>query len=401
MSEDTVNAAIAAKWENAGLDASNDDTDIPDGGGEEEITPVEDGETEEVPVDDGTVVEDDATGETPETDGTEAVVEEEVETPPATTKEEKQEIKEAEDDLAEALGLGKPPADPQKRKAWWKSRVPYSQLHKVVTEREKKLNESHTGVVKGYTDQISERDGRFAEVKKVEDLIRDDPKHYVKTLADIFPDTYGKMFAPILTNGAAGEAALLEVVDPGPKPEADLKLANGDMTYSVDGYQKLMEWQQKVTEQNMLKRFQPHLDFVKSQEAAAAKKQKEDLAAQHKQKGVETSQKALAEVDTWEFGKENKDAILAEAAKLPEHYDAETALNIAYRKIMATVVVPKLKADRDAMTAEILKSMKKTSAKSTAAGLTQVRTAATTSADGATVDLDTRIKNAWKRKGLI
>jgi hypothetical protein len=53
------------------------------------------------------------------------------------------------------------------------------------------------------------------------------------------------------------------------------------------------------------------------------------------------------------------------------------------------------------MQADILKSMKKASAKSTAAGLTQTRTAATTAVDPATVDLDTRIKNAWKRKGLI
>jgi hypothetical protein len=399
MSEDTVNAAIAAKWETAGLDASNDDTDLPDGGGEDEITPVEDGETEEAPVvEEETAVEDETAGETATTEETEAAVEETVEAPAATTKEEKQEIKEAEDDLAEALGLGKPPADPQKRKAWWKSRVPYSQLHKVVTEREKKLTDSHTGVVKGYTDQITERDGRFADVKKVEDIIKDKPEQYVRTLAEIFPDTYGKMFMPILSSGAKGEAAaLLEVVDPGPKPEADLKLPNGDMTYGVEGYQKLMDWQQKVTEQNMLKRFQPHLDFVKSQQDAAAKKQKDDLAEQHRQKGIETSQKMITEVETWDLGKDNIDEILAVAAKLDPTYDAALAMNIAYRQ----VVLPKLKANRDAMQADILKSMKKASAKSTAAGLTQTRTAATTAVDPATVDLDTRIKNAWKRKGLI
>jgi hypothetical protein len=403
MSEDTLNAAIAAKWESAGLDASNDGTEV---GTEEPVAEVtDDTETEVVddtPADDAvvdddveTVVDDaaetDTETETAEVDtATEAAAE-------ATTKAA-EEVKEAQDELAEALGLGKPPADPKKRAAWWKSRLAYSQVHKVVTEREKKLNETHTGALKQQTDRITEYDTRFADVKKVEDIITNSPEQYVKTLSSLFPDTYGKMFAPLLGEGKAAAELLVEKADPGPKPEPDYKLPDGNMTYSVEGYDKLMAWQQKVTEQNMLQRFKPHMDFVQSQQKEAEKQQKIQLAEQTKARGLEASKKALAEVETWDLGKENINEILEAAAKLDSSYDAVTALNIAYRQI----VVPKLKANRDVMQAQILKDMKKKSAKQTSAALTQSKTnAPAVVAAAASTNVDDRIKAAWKRQGLI
>lgn len=403
MSEEALNAAIASKWESAGLDASIDGTEVPNPVEEEQVAEVtEDSSESDTPVEDAV--------DTDTTDTTETTDEEDAEPPvvdagaaaaaEAATKTTDDATKEAQDDLAEALGLGKPPADPKKRAAWWKSRLAYSQVHKIVTEREKKLNETHAGAVKDYTGKITEYDTRFADVKKVEDIITNNPDQYVKTLAALFPDTYGKMFAPVFGKTPTTEetaAGLPEAVDPGPKPEPNYKLPDGNMTYDVDGYQKLMDWQQKVTEQNMLKHFKPLLDFGTAQQKAAEQQKKIQLANDHKQRGMETSQKALAEVETWDLGKENINEILEAAAKLDPSYDAVTALNIAYRQI----VVPKLKANRDVMLAQLVKDQKKASAKQTAAGLqTQTRTAAT-KASAASVDLDTRIKNAWKAKGLI
>lgn len=384
MSEDALNTAIAAKWESAGLDAGVDDLEVPDATGEDEVAPVEDdGEVVDTPADDAV---DTSTEETTET--TEETDPPEVDAAAAAA------TKEAQDELAEALGLGKPPADPKKRAAWWKSRLPYSQVHKIVTEREKKLTDSHTSAIKGYTDKISERDGRFADVQKVEDLIKDKPEQYINTLAEIFPDTYGKLFAPIRANGKVA-APLAEVTDPGPRPEPDYELPDGSKTYSLEGLQKRMEWEQKVTEQKMLERFKPHLDYVQQQQTAAEKKAKADLAEEQKKQGLQSANDAIAEVETWDMGKENIKAIVDLAATLPETYDAEKALNIAYRRI----VMPLMKADRDKMTVEIMKGLKKTSNRQTAVGLTQTKTATTSAAS--TTSLDDRIKAGWKQKGLI
>lgn len=406
MSEETLNAAIAAKWESAGLldESGAGDVDM-DTGGDEETAPDADGaeadadaaDADDTVVDetsgDSDVAEVDATDETETTESTETATEEK----PAAEAVAEQ-VKDAEDDLALALGLGKPPADPKKRAAWWKQRLPYSQIHKAVSEREKKLNETHTGALKQHTDRISEYDTRFSDVKKVEDIISNSPEQYMRTLASIFPDTYGKMFAPLLGDGKDAAAALLVAeADPGPQPEPDYDLPDGKKTYSLDGYAKLMAWQQKVTEQSMLKRFKPHMDFVQSQQKEAEKQQKIQLAEQTKQKGLQIATNAIAEVEKWDLGKENLQAIVDAAAKLDPSIDARLALHMAYRE----VVGPLLKADRDKMQAQILKDMKKKSAKQTSAALTQARTNVPAVVDGAKTDVDSRIKAAWKRAGLI
>lgn len=408
MSDDTLNAAIAAKWESAGLDATNDSIDVPDVDEDQGESDSEDVDTsdEADSSDEADTSTDDAADDTDtaEVDDTETTEESEeepasksVDAPADETKAAAEEQKEIEDDLAAELGLGKPPADPKKRAQWWKKQLPYSLIHKTVVAREQKLKAAHEGVVKEHTGKVTEFETRFADIKTVEDIIKDKPDQYVKTLAALFPDTYGKMFAPIFGT-ASGEAKKLpEAEDPGPMPEPNYKLPDGNMTYDLDGLRAHSAWVQKVTQQETLKSLKPHLDFLDSQRTEAEKRRKQDEANELKRQGLETSEKALAEVKTWDLGSENIDAILAAAAKLDPRYDAVTALNIAYRQI----VVPKLKANRDEMHAQIVKSLKKKSTKQTSAGLQQNRSTAPAVSDPAKTDLDTRIKNAWKRKGLI
>lgn len=393
MSEDALNTAIAAKWESAGLNAGDDDTEVLENGGEEDVVDVDDS----IPDPAEPSGEEGASGDTsddPPAEADAAETDPPVEKAAVETETKAEELQhDAEDELATALGLGKPPEDPKKRAQWWKTRVPYSQLHKVVTEREKKLNDTHTGVLKERDTKITEYDTRFSDVKKVEDIITNNPEQYIKTLAALFPDTYGKTFAPLLAKPAA---PVPEVVDPGPMPEPDYSLPDGSKTYSLAGLQKRLEWDQKVSEQKILERFKPHLEFVQQQQTEAEKQKKIHTAEEIQKQGEKSANEAIAEAETWDLGKENIKEIVEVAKKLDSRYDAVTALNIAYRQ----VVVPKLKAKRDEMHAEILKGMKKTSAKQTAAALTQTRSVPAV-VDPASTDLDTRIKAAWKRKGLI
>jgi hypothetical protein len=364
LTEDLDNTLIA-KLEDSGLDPSNDDFEAP-------------------PDVEGEVTFDEEEVEAPVEDASESVDSE-------TTAEQTQ--KEIEDDLAEALGLGKPPTDPKKRAAWWNSRVPYSKIHKSVTAREKKLRDTHDGVLQEHRNRITEYDTRFADVQKVEGLIENHSQEYVRRLAELFPDTYGKMFAPILGGHNGTPAKLIEESDPGPKPEPDYRLPDGSMTYGIEGHQKLMEWQQKVTEQSMLKRFKPHLDFVQSQ-------QKSQLAEQMRQEGLQTAKAAIEEVKAWPLAAENIEAIVAEAAKLDAKIPAFKALTLAYNKL----IFPKMQLSQDELQAKIIADLKKRSAKKTSLELSQNKTNQQDDVSDDPGDpeeaLNKRIKEAFKRKGI-
>jgi hypothetical protein len=409
MAEETVglDERISAAWKSAGLDARNENTEVFAEGSDDveddgDDTPVDtedaDGDADVDPVDPDT----DADASDTDADEKDGEAEVEVEAEPIKpSKTEEKAQKEAEDDLAEALGLGKPPADPKKRAQWWKTRLPYSQVHKAVTERTKKITEGHAATLKERDDKLAGYDTRFTDVQKVEKIITENPEQYVRTLAQLFPETYGQLFAPLFRQGDTKAEELVKPEDPGPMPEPDFDLGDGRKTYSMEGMTKLREWDRKVTQQETLKSLQPHIAFLDQQKTAAAKKQQEDQQRETIRKGQEVADAALAEIRTLDLAEENLDAILAEAQKCPAHYDAEKALNVAYRK----VVMPKLKANRDEMQAQIVKDLKKASAKKTSATLKQQSVGAkkdetTESTGDAEEDLNNRIRRAWKRKGL-
>lgn len=407
MSEDSLNDAIAAKWESQGLDASNDNTDLPSEGDYDDGPDPAEADTgaadEAAAGDEAATTDEEAAAGAGDAAGAEA-------DPPklkgegdaAAAEGQAAAQKEAEDDLAESLGLGKPPADPKARARWWKKQLPYSLVHKTVTEREKKILEKHTGELKTFTDENTTYKTRFTDVETVEKIISEKPDQYVRTLAHLFPDTYGKMFAQIL-NPTAGQKTnqLPAIEDPGAMPEPDYELPDGSKTYSLEGMKKKDEWTIKMAQKQMLEGLKPQLDFLDAQKTEAQKanekRQKDELVAQQHEAGIQAAQKAVDLAKTWEgVTDENINELLGVAAKLDARYDPIAALALAHQQL----IIPKLKADRDKMHASIVAELKKKSVKSTAAGLTQSRVNQPVAAEQ-TTDLDERIRNAWKAKGLI
>lgn len=386
MSEDALNQAIADRWADAGLDASSEDLDIPaepevaEGTENTEVDasvePVGDKPAEEAPVaDDEPVAE-----ATPE-----PVAEPEA---PKTTEAQQ----DAEDELAIALGLGKPPDDPKKRAQWWKTRLPYSQIHKVYGEQQKKWQETHETALKPLNEKITGFESRFKDVETVEKVIAENPEQYIRTLATLFPETYGQYFAPLF-QGYEQPQGLPEPQDV-PMPEPNYKLPDGSMTYDLEGIKQLMEWQKSQTTSALSQQFKPYIDSIQQQEKAAKDRAAAD--ARYSQ-ARQTTNTALEVVKKWEKGSEHLNDILAEAAKLDPSYDVMTALSMAYH----SVVMPKIKADRDAMRAEILAEGKKAAAKKTALAVAPSSRVATKEPVSSDENVNDRIKAAWKRKGLI
>lgn len=396
MSEDTLNAAIAQSWADAGLsdsgDSRSDEVTSTDEVADDDAEPTSDTDVDPLDtVDSDTPAESDeadpaADDPAPDADS-DAAADAAKAVADATTPAEK---KDAEDDLALALGLGKPPDDPKKRAQWWKTRLPYSQVHKAVSAREKALKDAHEGVVKQHGEKITAYDERFKGVKTVEDIIINNPDQYTRTLAAMFPDTYGKMFAPIFSGTA--KAVEPKVAADVAKPEPDVDLGDGTFTYSKQGLEKLQEYYQSQTAKALRAEFQPHIDAIKQQ--ADAQKQAraaEDMRIRNQQ----TTDEAIAEAKTWEMAEENFDAILEESMKVDKRHSALTALSMAYNK----VVFPKLKAEREQMRKDILAEQKKAAAKKTSVAISVGQTARTKET-AAPVSVDAQIKAAMKRKGL-
>jgi hypothetical protein len=391
LSEDAINAAILSKWESAGLDADVDDLEVPTPSGEvvvdDEPEPASDTDVVDEPLDTADAGDEPAPVVEDEHD---AVVEEVVEPVIEKTPEEqaKQDI---EDDLAAELGLGKPPDDPKKKAQWWKSRVPYSQVNKIVKAREKKL-----------ADKIAGYDTRFADVAKVEKFIQESPAEYAKTLANMFPDSYGKLFAPILGQHDGKAAPVVPAVeDLGEMPGPNLTLSDGSMTYDLEGLRARDEWVVKKTKQDVLQAFKPQMDFLDKQKTDAEKAAETTRTQQqqeaHDKAVLKAKDDAIADLMTWDYVTEaDLEPILTAASKLPANLNMHQALNTAYRQ----VVLPRVKADKDKMRAEILKEQKAASAKKTAITIAAGQTARTVEKPDAKSE-DERILAKWKKEGLI
>jgi hypothetical protein len=366
---------------------------------EDSVEPIDNPEDiPDAPPDD-TPVETDVTADTADPPADGEATETATPDPAAATPTEIAAQKEAEDDLAAALGLGKPPEDPKQRAKWWKRQLPYSLVHKTVTEREKKLKETHEGALKEHTTKLADFDTKFTDVKKVEKFIQEQHEPYLRTLAEMFPETYGKFLAPVLGHTIA-TLPLPDDEDIGERPGPNADLPGGGKTYDLQGIDALMEWNTKKTKQDVLKAFKPHLETIQKQGKEA--KTAAEIEARNRT-AAKRRDEAVAEMKTWERSDEFFDEIIAEANKLDARYDVETALNIAYRKVALPKIVAGLKADRDKMRADILKEQKEASAKKTATSITTNQVVRTKEkvGDDSNLDVDTRIRNAWKRKGLI
>ncbi len=390
MSE--IHDAIAAKWEADGLDATSDGMDTPS---VEESAPIESDEpvVESEPVDDAAPVED-APAE-PDVDA--PAVEETA--PEAAVETVADAPKEEQDDLATALGLGKVPDDPKKRAAWWNTRVPYSKLHKIVTERNKAAQAKFDETLATHTAEIGGHKKYREEVGVVENFIKTNGREYLKTLMNIVPEQYGELLAPLFAgqyDAKAAASALPKADEPNPMPEPNVPLADGGSTYDINGLKSFAKWVQVETKKEMLKEFEPQLKFLSD-----SKKEQETKIAQTRR--AEQSQKAIndaiTEVASWEDGEANMAEIVAFSKTLPNHYDVLSALSIAYKNVVVPKQKKALQTSMEEMRKKVHEENKKLSVKKTAASVNPaIRTSVVTDGKKVKSDRDIIMEHAQRLK---
>jgi len=360
-----MKAIIAAKWEADGLNAESDgldpiqeSSDAPDETDDspesDAITHIEDSRVTETP--DESVVEttEETTSEATEPDIEVAKAETPAEAVAETTKEE-------QDDLAAALGLGKPPDDPKKRAGWWKTRLAYSQVAKAHKDILKKTQEAHESTLKERLVDFDTYKTRDSERQAAEARIANEPEFFLPMLARMYPDKYGKLLAPILNAQPTLQnavATLPQVDDDNPMPEPNVPLEGGGSTYDVEGLKRFAKWVQKETTKTIRNDLKPQLEFLnttKEQQQRAVELQQLETRTQ------EAAKAAVAEVITWKGGEANLKEIIAVANTYPESYDPLKAMSLAYNKVVLPKLEKELTMSMEDMRKKILEENKKKS----------------------------------------
>lgn len=273
-----------------------------------------------------------------------------------------------EDPLAKELNL-KPRPDGKE------NRIPYSRVRAIKANAERKAVEQALAPVakvlgvdpKTLTVESLEQalSGRIADpeiaaevehMRGAEQFMRDDPDGFVRRLAEVMPDKFGK-FAQFLDGGGqAGPAAAQPAAAvPGPasaRPEPDLELEGGGRTYSVEGIQKLIDWAATEGERRAAARIDERFKPIQEREQQAKQAEAEREAAARAQADREARAKAELEdaLANWDGFKEHFDEIMNVLRADPTR---RMRLETAWRQ----VVVPKIKADRAKMREELLKEL--------------------------------------------
>lgn len=287
----------------------------------------------------------------------------------------------AEEDTLEAL-VGK---DSRGRE----NRIPHSRVVKIVENAKKKAiaereaaRDAELRKTFGLADDaplelapIHDRLKTYEQqMANVERLIQESPERFIQHLAEINP-----AYAVYLQKPAA--TATEKLTQPTDEPEPDIDLGDGRRTYSLEGLRKREAWIReqavKEAEERITKRFAPIEQQYKARTVATQAEQRANAM--------------LAEAAAWEGFTEHKDEILA---VLQNDKERKHTLDSAYRK----VVIPKLRADREAMRKTLLEEI---NAKPKATAAPVAAAVPAKKADDGPRDLHDVIREAAQAKGII
>jgi hypothetical protein len=198
--------------------------------------------------------------------------------------------------------------------------------------------------------EIEQRANAYkADLDELYTDVRGEPAEFLKKIA-----SYDPRYRAFLEQQAAPAPAPVQVPNL-PMPQPDLTLQDGSRTYSIDGLQKLLEWNTAQVEAKLLPKVDERLKPY-------AEREKESKAREEAEKATaavrERTHKTIAEAQNWPGFKEHEAAILKalqeDSAKAKSEGRRPTlSLEAAYRQ----AVLPKMTADRNTMREELLKEM--------------------------------------------
>jgi len=301
---------------------------------------------------------------------------------PAAKAQAEQAQSGTEDDFAKKYGLA--PQKPGERE----NRLPYSAVKRIVGNAEKRAVEPLQTKLKDFETKVTDYEGRLNKVAQFEQVMMNDPATFLNLLAQI--PAYRQIFEGLQRKDSVQPQAPATPVatDPADQPpQPDQVMPDGSRIYSLEGFQKLQEYNNRKTEEKILKALGDRLAPIESERKRQedARKLEEFRAQTYQQVNAQ-----IAEAYTWPKFKENEPEIVKALQE-----DQRLSLEGAYRK----VVFPKLSSDYNTMRAQVIQELKKApTSTSTAASITSKPNV---QAEGKPGDLESVIRNASKAAGLI
>jgi hypothetical protein len=246
-------------------------------------------------------------------------------------------VPKAEDDLF-SKKHGVPAREPSGRE----NRIPYSRVKKIT---ENALKEANDGFTKeretlsqkaaAYEAQIKDYTERFERVADFERVMVNNKPEFLQWLVSNVPG-YSEIFNKMLQPQAQAPAK-----DPSNgMPQPDQDLADGSRVYSLEGLQKLLDWQEQRVSNKVTQQVQQRYAPIETEWQAQRR-----LAEL-----VPVIQGQIDEARKWPLFSENE----ADITKALQS-DGRLSLEGAYRK----VVFPKIQAERETMRGQILEEIKK------------------------------------------
>jgi hypothetical protein len=228
------------------------------------------------------------------------------------------------------------------------NRIPYSKVKKII---ENGLKKGRTEWDTTRTTIEQERDTFRQQVEQLSalgELMDRDPEAFLNLVAQ--HDTrYQRYLTPQEAAQQAQQQADAEM------PQPDVALPDGSRTYSLQGIQKLLDWNTQRTIQQANKTVEERLKPITEREKQEQLRIQGDQAMQQVR---QRTQQQIADAQQWPGFKDHEDAILKalqeDSAKAKAEGRRPTlSLEGAYRQ----VVIPRLSTDRNKMREELLKEL--------------------------------------------
>lgn len=199
----------------------------------------------------------------------------------------------AEEAFAKEYGLAMP--KPGQRE----NRIPYSRVKTIIQNAIDKRNQAiaeaawgkkyegkdfdadfkaHVGRIPEIEQKLTSYEAEFKNMDVVGKIMAEQPDRFIEMLPQINP-RYAELIGKAQKDAEAAMKAVREA-ELGPRPEPDVDLGDGRKTYSIEGHQKLAEWEAKRLKADLEKQFEekfkPVTERIKGEQTLASVRKRAD-----------------------------------------------------------------------------------------------------------------------------
>lgn len=220
----------------------------------------------------------------------------------------------------------------------------YAKVRKMQENRDKKLRDAHAAALQAQEVKLQQAQRDLDQNKVLEQLVRNDPERYLRTLAALHP-AYQR-FVDAAPQPGTGTRPGTEptISDQAPKP--DYQYADGSTGYSPEGLLALRQWDREQTKREVLaevrKEYAARFGPIEQDWRMTRARQQFEVTT----RPIVQAEIATAQKDWGSYFIKDDPAVLA---LMEQGVPFEAALRQTY--------LPKVLADRNTMRGEVLAEM--------------------------------------------